>query len=49
MAAPTAEAVSDYIRREHLKVPVIVGHSLACTTNPVASFDHAEIWSDIGG
>ena len=28
VAAPTAEAVADYIRREHLEAPAIIGHSL---------------------
>ena len=28
VAAPTAEAIADYIRRERLKAPTIIGHSL---------------------
>jgi len=28
VAAPTAEAIADYIRTQHLKAPVIIGHSL---------------------
>lgn len=28
VAAPTADAIADYIRRKHLKAPVIIGHSL---------------------
>lgn len=28
VVAPTAEAISDYIRSQHIKAPVIIGHSL---------------------
>jgi len=28
VVAPTAEAIADYIRTQHLKAPVIIGHSL---------------------
>ena len=28
VAAPTAEAIADYIRHEHIKTPIVIGHSL---------------------